>query len=862
MPVEEMRRTPRPATPTPSSAATLDEGRFPPGTLLAGRYRISGLLGKGGMGEVYRATDLKLGQAVALKFLPESTSEEMLARFHAEVRIARQVSHPNVCRVYDIGEVDGATFLSMEYVDGEDLRSLLRRIGRLPGDKALEIARKLCAGLAAAHDKGVLHRDLKPANVMLDGRGQVLITDFGLAGLVGQVVGGEVRNGTPAYMAPEQLAGKEVSVRSDVYSLGLVLHEMFTGKRAFEDGAPRATPSSISSTVKDVDPLVERVILRCLDAEPSRRPASALAVAAALPGGDPLAAALAAGETPTPEMVAASEDTGHISVRIALASLASILAGVAAVLVLGDKTTSLLRPFENSPPVLEQKARDMIRAFGYTEPPLDRAYGFAFNTEYRQYAEQKETPATRRAQLEKGQPPLVIFWYRQSPRYLAPVTDEQTVVSPNDPPPILSGMVHVSLDTQGRLVRFDAAPPEVDETASPPNPPDWSALLTAAGVDMNRFTPANPTRLPLVSFDHRAAWTGSYGHAPEIPMRIEAASWRGKPVSFRVLGPWSRPARMEPAPTTAAQRAQNWAMSGIVIVVFGTAALLAWRNLRLGRGDFRGASRLAAFFFGIGLLEWLFRGYHAPTNDELDRFVEAVKYWLFGTGVLWMLYVALEPHVRRRWPQSLIAWSRVLGGKLRDPLVGGHLLIGVALGVGFAINLYLTYFVAQHYGASLPTAVGASPLTDASDMAGTLFLFLTRSVLFSLSLFFAFFLLRVLLRKDWLAAVVPVLVVLGLFLLQNAQGGSVALILVPALILLWGGLMFTFIRLGLWPLTALIFVYFMLINNRLTLDFSAWYAGSTMFALAVVLALTAYAFHTAVAGRRLFKEGFLDPGPG
>jgi serine/threonine protein kinase len=205
---------PQAATPTPSSSS--EEGRFPPGTILAERYRIVGLLGQGGMGEVYRANDLKLGQPVALKFLPQATAknQQMLARFHAEVRIARQVSHPNVCRVYDIGEADGSTFLSMEYVDGENLHSLLRRIGRLPPDKAVEIARKLCAGLAAAHDKGVLHRDLKPANIMIDGRGQVLIADFGLAALAGQLGGTNVREGTPAYMAPEQLAGKEASVRS------------------------------------------------------------------------------------------------------------------------------------------------------------------------------------------------------------------------------------------------------------------------------------------------------------------------------------------------------------------------------------------------------------------------------------------------------------------------------------------------------------------------------------------------------------------------------------------------------------------------------------------------------------------------
>ena len=167
------------------------------------------------MGEVYRADDLKLGQAVALKFLPKAVSgdEALLARFHAEVRLARQVSHPNVCRIYDIGEIEGRHFLSMEYVDGEDLASLLKRIGHLPVQKAVDIARQLCAGLHAAHEKGVLHRDLKPANVMLDGRGRVRITDFGLAVAAEEAASvGEV-SGTPAYMAPEQLAGKPASVQ-------------------------------------------------------------------------------------------------------------------------------------------------------------------------------------------------------------------------------------------------------------------------------------------------------------------------------------------------------------------------------------------------------------------------------------------------------------------------------------------------------------------------------------------------------------------------------------------------------------------------------------------------------------------------
>ena len=168
---------------------SISGGGFTPGVVLAERYRIIGLLGGGGLGVVYRADDLKLGQPVALKFLPPkfAAEKERLERFYAEVRIARQVSHPNVCRVYDVGEIEGLHYLSMEYVDGEDLASLLKRIGRLPSDKALEIARELCAGLGAAHDRGVLHRDLKPSNVMVDGRGRARITDFGLSVAAGDV---------------------------------------------------------------------------------------------------------------------------------------------------------------------------------------------------------------------------------------------------------------------------------------------------------------------------------------------------------------------------------------------------------------------------------------------------------------------------------------------------------------------------------------------------------------------------------------------------------------------------------------------------------------------------------------------------
>src|SRR5580698_4109963 len=262
------------------------------------RYEILGEAGHGSMGNVYKARDRETGETVALKLLkPEIASDQaMMDRFKNELLFARKITHKNVCRVYEFNRVAGIAYTSMEFVEGESLRSVLNRFGGLPQRKATDLALQICSGLKEAHAQGIVHRDLKPENVMIDAQGNVKIMDFGIARsmeagtrLTGSMVG------TPAYMAPEQVAGKPVDYRTDIYSLGLILYEMFTGAAAF------TADNSIAVALKQmreeavpphqIDPAIpayiERTILKCLLKEPANRFQSIAQLEHALNGSEP-----------------------------------------------------------------------------------------------------------------------------------------------------------------------------------------------------------------------------------------------------------------------------------------------------------------------------------------------------------------------------------------------------------------------------------------------------------------------------------------------------------------------------------------------------------------------------------------------
>jgi len=276
--------TPQPIGPTPPgaplSARATPSDEFAPGAMFAGRFRMITWLGRSNSGEVWQAEDLVLQTPVALKIIRSGTAEDR-ERILTEVRLARQITHPAVRRVFDVGEVDGKAFCSMELVDGDDLAVLLRRVGRFSTEKVTEMGLQLCDALAAAHAEGVLHRDVRPENILIDRRGLPRFTDFGVAAALD---GPQATAGVASpYSAPEQRShAGHFTEQTDLYAVGVVLYELLVGHRPAGEGWRLRKPSAL---VSDVGPAVERAIVQALHPKPQWRQPSAAVMRAQLAGG-------------------------------------------------------------------------------------------------------------------------------------------------------------------------------------------------------------------------------------------------------------------------------------------------------------------------------------------------------------------------------------------------------------------------------------------------------------------------------------------------------------------------------------------------------------------------------------------------
>jgi tetratricopeptide (TPR) repeat protein/tRNA A-37 threonylcarbamoyl transferase component Bud32 len=261
---------------------------FEPGQPFGDRYTIVEEVGAGGMGQVYKAIDRKLGKTVALKLIRSDTAaqQESLERFRRELALAQEVTHPNVCRVHDLGEVDGIVYISMEHVEGQSLEDLIQSVGHLSPKQTVHLGRQICAGLQAIHERGIVHRDLKPGNIMVDRSGHALVMDFGMAYHQRQerLTGEGAVLGTLAYLSPEQARGRLTDPLTDIYAVGLVLYEMLTGKRPPGDGG--SVPLALRETgdfcpppsrlAPEVPAALDALVMRCLERDPLRRfPAAA-----------------------------------------------------------------------------------------------------------------------------------------------------------------------------------------------------------------------------------------------------------------------------------------------------------------------------------------------------------------------------------------------------------------------------------------------------------------------------------------------------------------------------------------------------------------------------------------------------------
>ena len=832
--------------------------RFVPGTLVGGRFRIVAALGRGGMGEVYRAEDLRLRQAVALKFVPRShaSNPEYFEHLVQEVRLARQVAHPNVCRVYDFVDTGSEQFVAMEYVDGESLASLLRRVGRPSRATAIALAHQIVRGLAAIHARGVLHRDLKPDNVMVDGRGHARIMDFGVASLSRDTSRRTAAfKGTPAYVAPEQFLGAPPSSRTDVYALGVLLYELFTGRlpisaRTLDELIRKMAdeePPRPSTILPEIEPALDALILRCLDKDPAARPASARAVAEALPGGDILDVTVASGDTPDREVVAEAVDAGALSrpqAWLAFGATAAALL-VFALLLPG---TSLLGRLAGvpSPEILAERCRTILRAMDWRAGPGQTTSGFGTDWSRFHTIGQNDSSARRWDAALRGFSALNFFYRHEGQRGTlkdALVERPQTLVS-------------VVIDHEQRLIALDASPALAPPWLLRSGQVDWRPLFALAGLDLQAFHEV-PSRLaPSVDYDRRVAWEGPFPGDPALSVHVEGASLAGRLTFFRAMHAstveWVAGGSFERRMALGQQ-----VEALLLLLPFLAAVWLALRYFRLGRVDRQGSLRLAVAFLGLGLAAQVLRGAPLVRIERGALSAPALGEVLVIGGFAWLLYMAAEPYVRRRWPRTLVGWARLVGGRFFDPVVGRDALLGVL--VGAVACLLLAVIRLPAIAVVMPPLPPFMPIGDAlnsrADLLAEMLTDAMKAVAFGLTVLVALVLLRSVVRSETLAVTIALLAVLVPHVLYVAQQ-PFAFVVVHFAIFFSTTVLIR--RAGLLPFIVFYFTYRVLVDLAGSSDPATWTGRQGLSAIVLLVLLAAFGLYASL-GRSLWPLRLASP---
>ncbi len=493
----------------------------------------------------------------------------------------------------------------------------------------------------------------------------------------------------------------------------------------------------------------------------------------------------------------------------------------------------------------------MITKLGYLDQPLDSADGVILKRDYLLYIYQHDPSPTRWNRLRTEGSNAYRFWYRQSPRYFE--TFEEISVS--NPAMDVSGMTTVYLDMAGRLRWFVGVPPQREPAAGDKQTPDWSIPFREAGLDMANFQPVASTSVPLHAYDARAAWDGFEPAHPELKTHVEAAAFHGKLIYFETVYPWDQPTRQEQPQQTTGDRVLTSTLIAVYLSALVGGTMLARRNLRLGRGDLRGATRLALAFFILRLPLWLFAQHHnGLPASEFELLVRSLAIGLFNSCFLGVLYLALEPFVRKRWPRRIISWNRLLAGGYRDPLVGRDALLGAVFGGGLVLLSVLGPIVQKWIGRPPVLAV-----TPGSEFLGVnLFLAfvsqLTAALFIALITLFLLLLFVFVLRREWLALfVLWILLAFIQVLLFGVVLATVPLVSVLALLAIA-----VLYRYGLLASIAAMFVWHLWVFYPMTTELTAWYATGFTIALAICVAVVAYGFYTSLAGQSLFSGKLLE----